>query len=82
MTSPSFSFMRVAFSHRTDVLDHGFAPSIDVGPWTVADTVFVASNVDHIAAASRPRHMIVSLFVRDPIIRSYFSRIFSSARPR
>src|SRR5258706_5132382 len=50
---------------RTDVLHNGVTPAVNVRPWTVADTVLVAGNIDHVALASRPRHMIVSLLVRD-----------------
>src|SRR5882762_1683948 len=58
---------------RTDVLHNGVTPAVDVRPWAVADTVLVAGNIDHVALASRPRHMIVSLLVRDyddPVVLS------------
>src|ERR1700733_1707730 len=50
---------------RTDVFDNGLTPSVDVRPWTIADTGLVASNIDHVALPSRSWHMIVSLLVRD-----------------
>jgi hypothetical protein len=34
-------------------------------PWTVANTVFVAGNVDRIAASARTRDVVMRMFVRD-----------------
>ncbi len=46
---------------RTDVLNDRFAPAVDVRPGTVAYAVFVAGNVDHVAAAARAGYAIMRL---------------------
>lgn len=34
---------------RTNVLDDGIAPAIDIHPLAVADTAFVAGHIDHVS---------------------------------
>lgn len=46
---------------RTDVLNDRFAPAVDVRPGTVAYAVFVAGNVDHVAAAARAGYAIMRM---------------------
>src|SRR6185312_3072130 len=48
-----------------DVLNHRFAPAIDVRPCAVADTVAGAGYVDHVSLAARRGNAVVRLLVGD-----------------
>src|SRR6185312_9925729 len=48
-----------------DVLNHRFAPAIDVRPGAVADTVAGAGYVDHVSLAARRGDTVVRLLVGD-----------------
>ena len=51
-----------------NVLEHRFAPAINVDPRTVADTVAGAGDVNYVAAATRGGDAVVRLLVPDAVI--------------